>query len=64
MEMILSGMVLDVVEYNTCCDWNSPPWFRKEISPPTSDDIEMRLCASEDRGNEDINFETLEIYVQ
>ena len=51
-------------EYNTCCEFNSPPWFRKEISPQTSHDIEMRLCASEDRANEDINFETLEIYVQ
>ena len=50
--------------YNTCCDWNFPPCFRKEISPPTSDDIEMRLCSDEARGNEDINFETLEIYVQ
>ena len=51
-------------EYNTCCEFNSLPWFRKEISPQTSHDIEMRLCASEDRANEDINFETLEIYVQ
>ena len=50
--------------FSTCCSWNSPPWFRKEISPPTSDDIEMRLCADEGRANEDINFETLEIYVQ
>ena len=47
---------------NTCCDWNSPPWFRKEISPPTSDDIEMRACA--DETNEDVYIESLEIYVQ
>ena len=50
--------------YNTCCDWNYPPCFRKEISPSTSDDIEVRLCSDEGRANEDINFETLEIYVQ
>ena len=49
-------------EYNTCCDWNSPPWFRKEISPPTSDDIEMRACA--DEVNEDVYIESIEIYVQ
>ncbi|CAI8023300.1 hypothetical protein GBAR_LOCUS13614 [Geodia barretti] len=49
---------------STCCDWNSPPWFRKEISPQTSNDIEVRLCVDEARTNEDINFETLEIYVQ
>ena len=50
--------------YNTCCSWNSPPWFLKNISPPTSDDIEMRLCTNQLRSNEDINFESLEIYVQ
>ena len=49
--------------HSTCCSWNNPSWFMKEISP-TTDDIEMRLCADENRGNEDITFETLEIYVQ
>ena len=49
-------------EYSTCCDFNSPPWFRKEISPPISDEIEMRLCT--DEYSEDVKFETLEIYVQ
>ena len=51
-------------QYNTCCDFNSPPWFRKQISPPTDDDIEIRLCADEGRSNEDIAFEKLEIFVQ
>ena len=37
--------------FSTCCSWNSPPWFRKEISP-TSDDIEMRVCSDEDESNE------------
>ena len=50
--------------YSTCCSWNSPPWFLKDISPPTSDDIEMRLCADQVQSDEDINFELLEIYVQ
>ena len=51
-------------QFSTCCSFNSPPWFLKELSPPTSDDIEMRLCSDQARGNEDITFETLEIYVQ
>ena len=51
-------------QFNTCCSWNSPPWFLKNISPPTSDDIEMRLCSDQRRQDEDINFESLEIYVQ
>ena len=49
---------------NTCCSFNSPPWFMKELSSSTSDDIEMRLCADEARTDEDVNFELLELYVQ
>ena len=51
-------------EFNTCCSWNTPPWFMKQLSSSTSDDIEMRLCADQNRNDEDINVETLEIYVQ
>ena len=49
---------------NTCCSFNNPPWFMKELPSSTSDDIEMRLCADQTRGDEDINFETVELYVQ
>ena len=51
-------------EYSTCCDWNSPPWFRKKISPPTSDDIEMSLYTDQNENDESVNFEILELYVQ
>ena len=50
--------------YNTCCEFNSPPWFTKEISPPTSDDIEMRLCTNQGTSVKNIYFKTLELYVQ
>ena len=49
---------------NTCCSFNNPPWFMKELPSSTSDDIEMRLCANQPRYDEDINFETVELYVQ
>ena len=49
---------------NTCCSFNNPPWFMKELPSSTSDDIEMRLCSDEARSNEDINFETVELYVR
>ena len=49
---------------STCCSFNNPPWFMKELPSSTSDDIEMRLCASHLRSDEDINFEILELYVQ
>ena len=50
--------------FSTCCSWNYPPWFRKEISPPTSDDIEMRLCTDENESNENVYIRSMEIYVQ
>ena len=45
---------------NTCCSFNSPPWFMKELPSSTSDDIEMRLCSDQSRSNEDITFESVE----
>ena len=48
---------------NTCCSFNNPPWFMKELPSSTSDDIEMRLCADQSRGDEDTNFESIELYV-
>ena len=35
-----------------------------ERDTPTTDDIEMRLCCDENRDNEDVLFQILEIYVQ
>ena len=51
-------------QYDTCCSWNSPPWFMKQLSSPTTDNIEMRLCADQHRSDEDITFESVELYVQ
>ena len=44
-----------------CC---TTPYFLKTLPQPTTDDIEMRVCRSGDRDNEDIAIETVEIYVQ
>ena len=49
---------------NTCCTFNTPPWFMKQLPSPTTDDIEMRLCADQSRNNEDITVETIELYVR
>ena len=46
---------------NDCCTLNNPPWFRKQLLSTTADDIEMRLCHSD---NEDTPVELIEIYVQ
>ena len=33
---------------NTCCSFNTPPWFYKQLPQPTTDDIEMRVCRDGD----------------
>ena len=49
---------------NTCCSFNNPPWFMKELPSRTRDDIEMRLCTDGPRTEEDIPVEVIELYVQ
>ena len=54
---------------NTCCSFNNPPWFSKQLPSPTTDDIEMRLCANyhhavHNLGDEDVTIETVELFVQ
>ena len=49
----------------TCCNGtNSPPWFSVQLPAPTTDMIEVRICADESTDNEDTPIELIEIYVQ
>ena len=48
----------------SCCQFNSPPWFCKDLPHPTSEDIELRLCTDQDTGNEGVFFKVVEIYIQ
>ena len=47
---------------NTCCSFNNPPWFYKQLPQSTTDDVDMRACNT--AADEDIAIETVEIYVQ
>ena len=49
---------------NTCCSFNTPPWFYKQLSHSTTDDIEMRVCRDASVTYEDICIEKIDIYVQ
>ena len=49
---------------NTCCTFNSPPWFCKDLPASTTDDIEVRLCADENTPNEDSPIHLIELYVK
>ena len=49
----------------SCCTFNSPPWFCKNLATTTTDDIELRLCLDEEVAtNEDALFKIVELYVQ
>ena len=48
---------------STCCEFNNPPWFCKQLPQPTADDIELRICNNNAGYNDDTPFETVEIYV-
>ena len=48
----------------SCCTFNSPPWFCKNLSTPTTDDIQLHHCKDEALSNEDVPFEIVELYVQ
>ena len=49
---------------SSCCGFNNPPWFCKQLPQPTTDDIEMRACTSEGISDEYLALETVEIYVK
>ena len=50
---------------NTCCPFNNPPWFYRQLPWPTTDDIDMRVCRDQQRSDEDMKFKSLRYnYVQ
>ena len=49
---------------NECCQFNSPPWFCKDLQDTTRENIELRNCADQHQGDEEVAVQLLEIYVQ
>ena len=49
---------------STCCEFNNPPWFCKQLPQPTTDNIELRLCFDQDIDDEDTPIEIAEIYIR
>ncbi len=48
---------------STCCTFNNPPWFCKQLSQPTTDDIELRICDGVSNSADDSPFEVVELFV-
>ena len=49
---------------STCCQLNNPPWFTKNLTSATTDDIELRICSSYSPEVDDVPLELIELYVQ
>ena len=49
---------------NTCCTFNSPPWFNVTLPSSTTDDIEVRICGNGGINNEDSPIQLMELYVK
>ena len=48
----------------TCCsNGRNPPWFSVDLNSPTTDSIEVRICADFNK-SEDTPIEQLELYIQ
>ena len=47
---------------SSCCSFNNPPYFTKQLTNPTSDDIEARLCRLSTADDSPIEF--IELYVK
>ena len=37
---------------SSCCSFNNPPWFCKQLPQPTTDDIELQMCGFPPTTNE------------
>ena len=49
---------------SSCCTFNLPPWFNVQLSSPTTDNIEVRICGSGWVGDEDTPIQLIELYVK
>ena len=49
---------------STCCTFNNPPWFCKQLPQSTNADLEVRLCSHDPVRYENTPVELIEIYIK
>jgi hypothetical protein len=49
---------------STCCTFNNPPWFCKQLLQSTNADLEVRLCSFDCTISENTPIELVDIYVK
>ena len=47
-----------------CCNAPGIPWFQKDLTSSTTDDIELRVCGDQDTDQEDVPVNLYEIYIK
>ena len=47
-----------------CCNVTGIPWFHKPLQQPTTDYIELRVCANQEISNEDAPVNLVELYTK
>ena len=52
------------VSNSTCCDNPDQPWFKKKLTQPANEDVEMRWCADESPTNEATATARVELYIR
>ena len=51
------------VSGSTCCDNPDQPWFKKKLTQPANEDVEMRWCADDSQIYEDTATTRVELYI-
>ena len=54
----------DCLSNSTCCSLHNPPYFVKQLSTSTTDDIEARICVGGPLHSANTAVELVELYVQ
>ena len=49
---------------DACCDFNDPPWFCTTLPQPTTENMEVRICADQAQEDEDAIISLIDIYVK
>ena len=52
------------VSGSSCCDNPDQPWFRKKLTTPSTDNIELRWCSDEARSNEFTATRQVELFIK
>ena len=49
---------------DACCEFNDPPWFCTTLPQPTTENMEVRICHDQGKGDEDAIISLIDIYVK